>query len=144
MKRTSAILKFPRTLVDEPVMARVMREHDVEVNILQASITPEEAGRMFVFFSGAPGAVRGAIGALEERAVRVVLPARNIVRDEELCVHCGACVGQCPSGAFEVDRASGRVSLVGERCIACELCLPACSYGALESLDDRLVAEQEG
>jgi len=56
--------------------------------------------------------------------------------NEALCVHCGACVGQCLSRAFIVDEATRRVVHDGDRCIACELCIPACSYGAVESIGE--------
>jgi ferredoxin len=138
MIRKSAFLKFPKGLVNEPVISRVIREFDVEVNILQASITPEEDGNMFAFFSGERSAVSGAFNFLKGRDVRVNLPARNLVWDEELCVHCGSCVGQCPSSAFSIGTDSREVSFDAERCIACELCVPACSYGAVEPISEQL------
>jgi len=138
MIQKSAFLKFPKRLVNEPVISRVIRGFDVEVNILQASITPEEDGNMFAFFSGERGAVSGALGYLKERDVRVILPARNLLWDEDLCVHCGACVGQCPSSAFSIAEDTRAVSFDPERCIACELCVPACSYGAVEPISEQL------
>jgi L-aspartate semialdehyde sulfurtransferase ferredoxin len=62
----------------------------------------------------------------------------SISRDEERCVHCGACVGQCASAAFTVDRSTRKVVFDPGRCIACELCIPACAYGAVESVNDHL------
>jgi Fe-S-cluster-containing dehydrogenase component len=52
-------------------------------------------------------------------------------RREARCVHCGACVGQCPARALGVDAATARVVFDGRRCLACGLCIPACGYGAL-------------
>jgi ferredoxin len=138
MIQKSAFLKFPKGLVNEPVISRVIRGFDVEVNILQASITPEEDGNMFAFFRGERGAISGALSYLEEREVRVILPARDLVWDEEVCVHCGACVGQCPSSAFSMEAGACAVRFEAERCIACELCVPACSYGAVEPISDQL------
>lgn len=138
MIQKSAFLKFPKGLVNEPVISRVIRGFDVEVNILQASITPEEDGNLFAFFSGERKAVSGALNFLKERDVRVILPARHLVWDEDLCIHCSACVGQCPSSAFSIDERSREVSFDAERCIACELCVPACSYGAVEPISDQL------
>ena len=70
--------------------------------------------------------------------MRVILPARNLVWDEEACVHCGACIGQCTSSAFSIEDDRRTVSFDAERCIACELCIPACSYGAVESIGAHL------
>lgn len=138
MIHESAFLRFPKALVNEPVISRLVRDFDVEVNILQASITPEEDGHMFAIFGGERAAVGAAFGYLREREVRVVLPARNLVWDEELCVHCGACVGQCPSSAFSIGEGTGAVSFDPRRCIACELCVPACSYGAVAPISEQL------
>ncbi|MFO8073201.1 MAG: 4Fe-4S binding protein [Polyangia bacterium] len=69
--------------------------------------------------------------------------ARYPIRDEELCVHCGACVGQCRSGALTVEGRERRVGFHPERCVACELCVPACSYGALELLGERAGGRRE-
>ncbi len=136
MIQKSAILNFPKDLIDRPVISRVIREHDVEVNILQAHITPETDGHMFAIFSGKKAAVDGALEFLSASHVRVALPTRNLVWDRERCVDCTACVGQCPSAAFTVDEETREVSYDEKRCIACKLCIPACSYGAVESLSD--------
>ncbi|MCP4677288.1 MAG: 4Fe-4S dicluster domain-containing protein [Deltaproteobacteria bacterium] len=136
MIQKSAILNFPKDLIDRPVISRVIREHDVEVNILQAHITPETDGHMFAIFSGKESAVDRALKYLKESQVRVALPTRNLVWVEDRCVDCTACVGQCPSAAFTVDEETREVSYDETRCIACKLCIPACSYGAVEALDE--------
>ena len=128
-----AILYFPKTLVDAPLISRVIRQFDVEVNILQASITQAEDGRMFALFRGTLPAIEQSLQFLRDEQIRVILPPRNLLWDEELCVHCGACVGQCFAGALSLDDAF-RLQLDDGRCRACELCVAACSYGALEPL----------
>ncbi len=138
MIQTSAIFQFPKSLMDRPIICRVIRDFDIEVNILQARITPEEDGHMFAIVRGRKSAVDGAFAYLKKNAVRVILPARNLVWDEEACSHCGACVGQCPSSAFAIDSATGRIGFDSEKCIACGLCIPACAYKAIESVSLQL------
>jgi len=138
MSQTSALLRFPKSIVDTPVISRLVHSFDVEVNIVQASVSQDEDGRMFVIFHGERGSVKDALDYLRDLGVRVTLPVRNLVWDEDLCAHCGACVGQCPSSAFTVDGDTRRVVFDGKRCIACELCIPACSYGAIESIGEHL------
>jgi len=138
MIQTSAIFRFPKSLMDRPVICRVIRDFDVEVNIIQAHITPEEDGHMFAIVRGRKAAMDGAFGFLRDNDVQVILPAKNLVWDEEVCVHCGACTAQCPSGAFVLDPATAKVIFDAKKCIACELCIPACSYRAIESIGSRL------
>jgi NAD-dependent dihydropyrimidine dehydrogenase PreA subunit len=139
MTEQSAILNFPRSLIDRPVFTHIIRSYDVEVNILRASITPEEDGRAFVIFSGSDSSVDQALDYLRDKGVSVILPTQKIIRDEEKCVDCTACVGQCISKALTVNPETFRIEYHVDNCIACKLCIPACSYGALESIDDHLV-----
>lgn len=138
MIQKSVILNFPRTLVDKPVISAVVRNYDVEVNILQAHITPDEEGQMFTLFKGHGPAVNRALDYLRENHVRTILPVKNLVWDEQRCVHCGACVGQCLSSAFTQDPVTMKTVHDAGKCVACELCIPACGYGALESINDHL------
>ena len=44
------------------------------------------------------------------------------------CIACGACVGECPQSALDVDG----VCIVDEdSCIDCGICVDACPVGAL-------------
>ena len=139
MSQQSAILNFPKSLIGRPVLSHVIRSYDVEVNILRASITPEEDGRAFVIFNGDDPLIEEALDYLKTSGVNVILPTQKIIRDEEKCTDCTACVGQCMSKALTVDPGTYRISYHLENCIACKLCIPACSYDALESIDDHLV-----
>jgi Fe-S-cluster-containing dehydrogenase component len=82
--------------------------------------------------------VNKALDFLKQNEVQAILPVKNLVWDEEACVHCSACTGQCLSGALAVDRQSMKVVYEGEKCIACELCIAACPFGAVESISDHL------
>ncbi|MBW2264468.1 MAG: 4Fe-4S binding protein [Deltaproteobacteria bacterium] len=93
---------------------------------------------MFTIFKGERHQVDRALDFLRENEVQTILPVKNLVWDEELCVHCGACVGQCLSSAFNTEAESRRTVFDAEKCLACELCIPACSYGAVESIGDHL------
>ncbi len=94
MIEKSAILEFPSQLIDSPIISHIIRKSDVEVNILQAYITPKQAGHMFVIFRGEEDAIDQSIKYLEEKQVKVVLPIQNLMWEEGNCVHCTACVGQ--------------------------------------------------
>ena len=136
-----AILYFPKSLIDRAVISHIVRVIDVDINILSAQITPEEDGRMFAIFSGKASSVEKALQFLRDSNVEVTTPVSALLWDEEKCVHCGACVGQCLSKAFVPDPVSGKVVFDPHACIACKLCLPACGYGALEMLNNHVLKD---
>jgi pyruvate formate lyase activating enzyme len=54
-------------------------------------------------------------------------PAREVVKIEERCIRCGACIEVCPSGA------AGEPA-PGVRCERCGACVAACPTGARQSV----------
>jgi ferredoxin len=139
MLKKSAILHFSSTLVEKPIISDLIRNHKVSVNILQASITPEEDGTMFIQVEGKSSDVGKAFSYLEGLGVKLIFPAKNLMWDEKKCTHCGACVAQCLPRALTVDEKTKMVVFNTERCIACEICIPACPFGALQSVTDELL-----
>jgi ABC-type methionine transport system ATPase subunit len=65
-------LTFPEDLVREPVIARLVREHDVEPNIRRAQVDAHE-GWIVCEIGGEPASVEGALAWLREQGVRVDL-----------------------------------------------------------------------
>jgi len=132
MSSVKLVLTFPPRLISEPIVYRLVKEQDLKVNILRASITPDEAGHMVLELSGEKAQIDAGIALLDQSGVHAEPLSKDVVWREDLCVHCTACVTSCPTGALAVDRATMRVSFDEEKCIACELCLPVCSYKAME------------
>ena len=46
------VLHFPRRLVDRPIVYRLVKDYDLEFNILKAFFTQEEEGLMVLEISG--------------------------------------------------------------------------------------------
>ena len=69
---------------------------------------------------------------MREIGVRVQPLEKDIVRNEEKCTQCGACVTICPTNALAIDLETREVSFDSDRCIACELCVPVCPPRAME------------
>ena len=65
-------LTFPELLVREPVIARLVREHDVEPNIRRAHVDGNE-GWIICEIAGEPASVEEALAWLREEGVRVDL-----------------------------------------------------------------------
>jgi len=65
-------LTYPEDLVREPVIARLVREHDVEPNIRRAHVDGQE-GWIICEIAGAQDKVDNAVAWLREQGVRVDL-----------------------------------------------------------------------
>ncbi len=126
------VLHFPKRVVDRPIVCRLAKDYDLEFNILKASITPEEEGLVVLELSGEQKEYDKGIMYLTETGVRIQSLSQNVLRNEERCTHCGACVTICPSGAFELDPITRRVDFYDEKCVACGLCIKACPPRAME------------
>jgi ferredoxin len=125
------VLHFPQRMVDRPIVSRLIKDYNLDFNILKASINQEAEGTMVIELTGDPDDYDRGIKYLQETGVRIQSLGRDIIRNEDRCTHCGACVGVCPAGAFEVERKTMRVLFQNEKCLACELCIKACPPRAM-------------
>ncbi len=126
------VLHFPKRLVDRPIVSRLVRDFDLEFNILKALVTPEEEGLLVLELSGEQAAYDKGIRYLTETGVRIQSLSQDVLRNEARCTHCGACITICPSGAFELDPVTKQVDFYDEKCVACGLCIKACPPRAME------------
>jgi ferredoxin len=126
------VLRFPRRLVDRPIVSRLVKDYNLDFNILKASVTPDEEGLMVMELSGKQDDYDNGIRYLAETGVKIQSLSQNVTRNEERCTYCGACITICPTGAFELDPVSRRVTFDNEKCLACELCIKACPPRAME------------
>jgi ferredoxin len=127
------VLHFPPNLVDKPIIYHLVKDYDMEFNVLKASVTPKEEGLLVLELSGERKAYDSALDYLKKSGVEVQPLIKDIARQEERCTHCGACVTICPVSAFVVDQATRRVDFISDKCIACDLCLRACPVRAMET-----------
>jgi len=126
------VLHFPKRVVERPIVCRLAKDYDLEFNILKALVTPEEEGLLVLELSGDQKEYDKGIRYLTETGVRIQSLSQDVLRNEERCTHCGACITICPSGAFELDPLTRRVDFYDEKCVACGLCIKACPPRAME------------
>ena len=127
------VFSFPPTLIEEPVTYHLVKDFDLQVNILRATVRPRDKGRMVVELKGKKDNMNKALAWLEERGVQVDALVQEMRHLTERCTHCTACVAMCPTGALAVDPDSRELVFDHGKCIICEACIPSCSYGALTS-----------
>jgi ferredoxin len=127
------VFSFPPTLIEEPVTYHLVKDFDLQVNILRATVRPRDKGRMVVELKGKKDNMNKALAWLEDRGVQVDALVQEMRHLVERCTHCTACVAMCPTGALAVDPDSRELVFDHKKCIICEACIPSCSYGALTS-----------
>jgi len=128
---TRIVLHFPEHLVDQPIITRLVREHDLSLNILKATINPHEQGLMVMELLGEPAEIQKGCDYLRSLGIGIQSLTQDLRRNDEKCIQCGQCVSVCPSGAQTLSRPSMEVALDGEKCIACEACVAVCPTHAL-------------
>jgi len=126
------VLHFPRRLGDQPIVYKLVKDYNLEFNILKAYITPQEEGLMVLELMGKKDDFDKGIAYLESRGVKIQPLSQDIVRDESKCTHCGVCVTICPTAALVVDQVSRKVNFYNDKCIACEACIKICPPRAME------------
>ncbi|NLW55750.1 MAG: 4Fe-4S binding protein [Firmicutes bacterium] len=127
MAKRRVVLTFPPELTERPLTYHLVKDYDLAINILKAKITPGEEGKLVLELSnGSPEKIDDGLAFLEKQGVIIQPLSKEIVLDEEECIHCGACTGVCTSGALQVDPQTAHLVFDRESCIVCELCVPAC------------------
>ena len=126
------VLHFPKRLVDQPLIYRLIKDYDLGFNILKASVTPDEEGLLVLELSGQRNNYDRGIEYLAAAGVKIQSLSHDVLRNESRCTHCGACITVCPTSAFEVNPASREVVFYNERCVACGKCIKACPPHAME------------
>src|SRR3972149_2562496 len=97
------VLRFPRRLVERPIIYRLVKDYDLEFNILKASISPEQEGLLVLELKGNRDEYDKGIEFLMNTGVTIQSLSQDVTRNEEKCTNCGACITVCPTKAFSVD-----------------------------------------
>jgi Dissimilatory sulfite reductase (desulfoviridin), alpha and beta subunits len=128
------VLKFPRPLVDQPIICNLVKQYNLDFNILKAHVTPNEEGLLVLELKGENKSFKEGMHFLEKTGVLIQPLSKDVNRNEIRCTHCGACVAVCSTGALAIDRRTMMVTFENEKCIACiacELCIKACPPRAM-------------
>jgi ferredoxin len=125
------VLTFPHNLLDKPVVYKLVKSYNLSFNILQARVTPEEEGLLVLELTGKKEDYDNGVKYLTDLGVKIQPLSKDVIRDDEKCTHCGACVVICPTRALNLDKETMKVNFDSEKCIACELCVKACPPRAM-------------
>jgi len=140
MHSRTLVLRFPKEIVDQPIIYNLVRHYNLDFNILKAQIFPRREGMLVLELRGAADDFDKGVLYLEEVGVQVEPVGQGIRRDDGRCYQCGSCTAVCPTGALHVKRPDMEVEFDSERCSACELCVKTCPVRAMTVTFDKALA----
>ncbi|MEM8810407.1 MAG: NIL domain-containing protein [Cyanobacteria bacterium P01_G01_bin.38] len=126
-------LTFPKRSVHMPITYRLAKDFNVAANIIRAQVAPNQVGKLVVELSGDIDQLDEAIEWMKVQDIGVSLASREILIDEDVCVHCGLCTGVCPTQALTLDPKTFQLNFARARCIVCEQCIPTCPVQAIST-----------
>jgi L-aspartate semialdehyde sulfurtransferase ferredoxin len=124
-------LVYPTGEIPDAVLAQVVLDTKVKVNILQAKVTPT-IGELTVDVPVRGTQLEEVISLFEKDGVHVDRILESVHIDPNRCISCGACVSPCPVQAIRQD-ANWDVELDEAKCIKCLLCVDTCPVRAIVS-----------
>lgn len=131
MKR-KLVLSFPENTVTKPITYKLVKEFNLEFNILRAEITPDMEGRMLLELKGDKKQIDEAVKYLIRTGLTVKEAAKDIIIDKDLCIHCGMCTSVCITQSLTMDEKTHRLKFNKDKCILCELCLNCCPVSTIK------------
>jgi ferredoxin len=131
MASHKVVLHFPLHQLNQPVVNNLIKQFDLDFNILRAEVTPDEKGFVVLELTGEEESYRRGVEWLDTLGVTVQPLSEDVVRIEDRCTHCGACVTSCPVASLHVERPSQRVVFDRDACIGCGICVEVCPPRAM-------------
>jgi len=126
------VLTFPENRVTKPIAYKLVKDFDLEFNILRAEITPDIEGKMLIEIKGSKAQIKNGIKYLIQEQISVQEAAKDIILDNDQCVHCGLCTSLCITKALAMDKSNHKLVFEKDKCILCGLCLNSCPFMAIK------------
>jgi ferredoxin len=126
------VIRYTADIVGQPIVCRLARDYDLDFNILHARVLPKREGVLALDLSGTKENFDRGIRYLKEAGLRVEPLSKSVTRNLDKCVHCGACLAFCSTGALAIDPVTKQVLFDSDRCSGCSICVKACPARAME------------
>ena len=126
MNKIKVSMYFPADKIKKPIVNHLIKDFDLQVNILHADISLNKVGTLVVDITGSEWSIEEGLKFIQEQGLSYKLFNKSLIWQKEECVHCGACTAVCPSDALKMDTQNWELTFEKEKCMVCELCVRAC------------------
>ena len=126
------ILRFPKNVVHKPIVCNLVRNYDLNFNILNARVFPRKEGVLVLELYGTKINFKEGLKYLKDNGVHVKNAEQEVSRDIKKCTHCGACTAVCPTAALSIKRPEMSVDFDQKKCSVCEICISTCPVRAMK------------
>lgn len=131
MEKT-VILRFTKKTWNTPVIYGLSRRTDLVFNILEAKVLPRQDSYAIINLEGSDEDYEKGVEYLESCNILIEEVPDKVSRDEDSCVHCGACTAVCPTSALHVEGEERKIELDRQKCVACGNCVTACPVQCID------------
>ncbi|MFA6226373.1 MAG: 4Fe-4S binding protein [Methanoregula sp.] len=121
------LVNFSRKKGRKPIIAQVVRDTGVLINVERALIDSSEGEALIDVPDEQCQLVRNTMISL---GATVHILEYGVTLDESECIDCGACISICPREVFAFDP-DWKLSLDEKKCVLCGKCVDACPSHAL-------------
>jgi ABC-type methionine transport system ATPase subunit len=80
------VLSFPPRLIQEPVTYHLIKDYDLQVNIMRATVKPRDRGRMVVELQGEKANLDRALAYMDQQGLQVDPMVQEMRYYPDLCV----------------------------------------------------------
>jgi L-aspartate semialdehyde sulfurtransferase ferredoxin len=126
------ILNFPEKIVTKPITYRLVKDYDLQFNILRAEITANATGKILIEIMGSKNKIEEGIKFLESENISIQEASRDIIVDKEQCMDCGVCTSICITQALILDKNNKQLIFDKNKCILCGFCQNCCPVNAIK------------
>ena len=126
------VLTFPEKIVTKPITYKLVKDFDLQFNILRAEITADIEGKILIEIKGSKEKIESAIEYLIKEGITIQDASKDIILDKEKCVNCGMCPSLCITEALCMDKQSHILVFDKNKCILCGFCENSCPVNAIK------------
>ena len=127
------LLHITSEIIAQPLIAETVLETGALLNVDRADIKPS-GGEIIIDVPR--DRYDEVTAALIRRGAKIIPLDQPVIKDDEECINCGACISVCPTGVISFDE-EWCVVMDASKCVLCGLCITMCPHGALKVVKEQ-------